>query len=229
MLGKIALLSAGAVKPGLTKVLDAFRHAEDCEVMLSFTTAPEIRKRLTNGEQADVVIAPTDLLDELATIGRVLEDRITLGRIGVGVMTHTETPPPKIATVEEFRQSLCAAASIVYNQASTGIYIDRLINQLGIAAELEAKTTRYPDFAAVLAHIRKGHGQEIGLGATTVIIENASDEVRFVGPLPPAIQNYTTYGAAIIPNNEANDGARALVNFLASSPAKTVFSAAGIE
>ena len=229
MLGKIVLLSAGAVKPGLTKVLDAFRHAEDCEVMLSFATAPEIRKRLTNGEQADVVIAPTDLLDELATIGRALEDRITLGRIGVGVMTRTETPPPKIATVEEFRQSLRAAASIVYNLASTGIYIDRLINQLGIAKELEAKTTRYPDFAAVLAHISKGHGQEIGLGATTVIIENASDEVRFVGPLPAAIQNYTTYGAAMIPNSEANDGARALVNFLASSPAKTIFSAAGIE
>ena len=45
-------------------------------------------------------------------------------------------------------------------------------------------------------HIAKGHGNEIGFGATTVIIENAGKGVQFAGPLPAAIQNYTAYAAA---------------------------------
>ena len=63
--------------------------------------------------------------------------------------------------------------SIVYNQASTGLYIDSLFKRLGIAAEMEAKIDRYADFAAVRDRIGKGQGSEIGFGATTVIIESS--------------------------------------------------------
>jgi molybdate transport system substrate-binding protein len=81
----------------------------------------------------------------------------------------------------------------------------------------------------VLAHIVKGRGNEIGLGATPVIIENAGEGVKFIGPLPAEIQNYTTYAAAVVAHAAADDGARALVNYLAGSPAKAILAAAGIE
>ncbi|HXV47948.1 MAG TPA: substrate-binding domain-containing protein, partial [Candidatus Binatia bacterium] len=116
-----------------------------------------------------------------------------------------------------------------YNQASTGAYIENLFNQLGIATELATRTTRYPDFAGVLEHIGKGRSNEIGLGASTVIIENAGKGVKFIGPLPAEIQNYTTYAATVVACAEANDAARELVNYLAGSPAKAIFTAAGIE
>ena len=44
-----------------------------------------------------------------------------VGRIGVGVMVREGAPLPKIATVDELRQSLLEADSVVYNHASTGI------------------------------------------------------------------------------------------------------------
>jgi molybdate transport system substrate-binding protein len=229
MPAQINLLSAGAVKPGLMKVIDAFRRETGDEVRVAFATAPEIRKRLANGETADVVIAPHNIIDELAATGRCRGDRGTIGRIGVGVMVRADALAPKIATIEEFRQSLLGAESIVYNQASTGTYIERLFNQLGIARELATRTTRYPDFAGVLEHIGKGRGNEIGLGASTVIIENAGKGVKFIGPLPAEIQNYTTYAATVVACAEANDAALELVNYLAGSPAKAIFTAAGIE
>ena len=229
MPAQINLLSAGAVKPGLMKVIDAFRRETGGEVRVAFATAPEIRKRLANGETANVVIAPQYIIDELAATGRCRGDRVTIGRIGVGVMVRSEARAPKIATVEDFRQSLLGAASIVYNQASTGTYVETLFNQLGIATELATRTTRYPDFAGVLEHIGKGRSNEIGLGASTVIIENAGKGVKFIGPLPAEIQNYTTYAATVVACAEANDAARELVNYLAGSPAKAIFTAAGIE
>jgi molybdate transport system substrate-binding protein len=145
------------------------------------------------------------------------------------VMVCAGTPLPGIATVDEFKQALLSAESVVYNQASTGIYLEKLFECLGIAGHLKTKTVRYPDAAAVLEHICKGKGDEIGLGATTVIIEGESKGLKFVGPLPPEIQNYTTYAAAILTVGSAPEAAWEFVRFLTGPVAQKVFAAAGIQ
>ncbi|MGE5216550.1 MAG: molybdate ABC transporter substrate-binding protein [Chloroflexota bacterium] len=228
MPAEITLLSAGAVKPGLVKVVDAFRRASRHEVKLEFATAPVIVKRLGAGEMVDLVIAPPAILDELAALGKIFPTQAVIGRIGVGVMVRDSTPLPRIATVDDFKQSLLKARSLVYNRASTGIYLETLFDRLGIAAALKSKSTRYPDFAAVLEHVKKGNQGEIGLGATTVIIECQSQGVKFVGPLPAAIQNYTIYSAAVTSMGEAKGAARELLRHLTSAATEDMFAAAGI-
>jgi molybdate transport system substrate-binding protein len=227
---ELRILSAGAVKPGLTKVIDAFRTETGQMVKVSFATAPAILKRVGAGESADVVIAPSSVLDELTASGNIsLEGRIALGRIGVGLMVRDGTPVPKITTLEEFKDCLLSADSIVYNQASTGTYMDALFDRLGLASELKAKSTRYPDFAAVLDHVSRGSGREIGVGATTVITENESSGVKLVGPLPQEIQNYTTYVAAMVAAGNAKANAQHFVRYLSSPQARSILAAAGIE
>jgi molybdate transport system substrate-binding protein len=228
MPAEIKVLSTGAVQPGLVKVIDAFRRETGNEVSVTFATAPTIRQRLGSGETADLVIAPPELFDELEKTGTAA-DRGAVGRIGVGVMVRRDAPLPKIATVNEFKQSLLNVQSIVYNQASTGTYLESLFDRLGISAQLKAKTTRYADFAAVRDHVSKGKGNEIGLGATTVIIESASKGLKFVGPLPAEIQNYTTYAAIVAATSPVRDTAMALLRHLTSPAAKTIFTAAGVE
>jgi len=225
---EIKILSAGAVQPGLTKVLDAFRKEFRHDVKVTFATAPALRKRLGDGEPVDVVIAPPDVLDELVKAGKAQADRCTLGRIGIGVAIRPGASTPKIATVNEFKHSLLSAECVVYNQASTGIYLESLFDRLGISAQLKAKTTRYPDFAAVRDHVSTGKGNEIGLGATTVIVESTIQGLKFVGPLPAEIQNYTTYAATIIADSPAGDAAVSLIRYLTSAKAKTILTSAGI-
>jgi len=230
MAAEINVLSAGAVKPGLAKVVEAFRLNTGHNVKITFATAPAIRKQIGDGITPDVVIAPPDVLDDLVKAGKPeAAERVTVGRIGIGVMVRNGAPVPRIATVEEFKQSLLSAESIVYNQASTGIYLEALFDRLGIAAQLQTKSTRYPDFSAVRDHVGKGHGIEIGLGATTVIIESISKGVQFVGPLPMEIQNYTAYAAALTAAGAAKEAARALRNYLRTPAAKSILTAAGIE
>jgi molybdate transport system substrate-binding protein len=225
----INVLSAGAVQPGLVKVIDAFRHETGHEVKVAFATAPAILKRV-DGETPDVVIAPPAVLDELVNAGKATPaDRVTVGRIGVGVMVLDGAPQPKIATVDEFKQALLGAESVVYNQASTGIYLEKLFERLGIAEHLKTKTVRYPDATGVLEHICKGKGGEIGLGATTVIIEGESKGLKFVGPLPPEIQNYTIYAATMVNAGSASEAAREFVRYLTAPVAQKVFAAAGIQ
>jgi len=227
---EIKVLSAGAVEPGMVKVIDSFRRETGHELKISFATAPSILKRLGEANTADVVIAPPAVLDEWVKAGKAAStNRVIVGRIGVGVMVRDGAPLPRIGTVDDFKQSLLSAESIVHNQASTGIYLETLFARLGIAESLKTKTTRYPDAAAVLSHVGKGKRNEIGLGAVTVIIEGASKGLRFVGPLPAEIQNYTTYAAIVVADAVAQNAAQEFVRYLTSPASRKAFAAAGIE
>ena len=117
---------------------------------------------------------------------------------------------------------------IVFNRASTGTYLENLFQRLGIHAELERKSIRYPDFAGVLDHISHGTNGEIGFGATTVIAENAQRGVAFVGALPAEIQNYTAYEAAVVENGAANTAAMQFRDYLESPPARSALMQAGM-
>jgi len=227
-MAQLELLSAGAVKPGLANVIDTFQQKTGHKVDVTFATAPEIRKRI-GGAAPDVVIAPPPLLDDLVKAGKASGERVMVGRVGVGIMVREGAPLPKIATVDELRQSLLEADSVVYNHASTGIYLETLFARLNIAAQLKSKTTRYPDAAAVLNHVSRGRTREIGFGATTVIVEGKSKGLIFVGPLPAEIQSYTAYAAMMTPEGAAGDTAREFLDYLATDTAKAILAEAGIQ
>jgi molybdate transport system substrate-binding protein len=227
---ELKILSAGAVKPGLTKVIDAFQRDSGTTVQISFATAPAILKQLGAGEIPDVVIAPADVVTEITRSEKcAMGITVVVGQIGVGVFVRNGEPLPQIGTVEGFKESLLGVESVVYNQASTGTYLEALFESLGIGAAIRGKSTRYPDFAAVLDHVSKGMGREIGLGATTVIIENEKRGVRFAGPLPAEIQNYTFYVAAITAESNTKETAQQFMTYLASPAAKSLLTAAGIQ
>lgn len=227
---ELKVLSAGAVAPGLKAASEAFRRATGTEVKIQFNTVPQIAKKLGTGEPADVLIAPPRLLDAQAEAGKIsAEGRIVLGRVGAGVFVRVDAPAPDIATTAALKRALLSADSIVYNTASSGQYIAKMIEHLGIAEQVNAKTTRHDDGDAVVDHIAKGKGNEIGFGAITEIKQSEQKGVKLVGPLPADIQNYTTYGAAELTGAAAKDAARAFLAYLATPEAKRIFAGAGIE
>jgi len=228
-MAEINILSAGAVAPGLRKISAAFQRETTQHVNLTFATAPVIVERLRDSASIDIVIAPRAVLDDLARSGKISNlGRVLLGRIGAGVMVRVGVPQPPIHTVEKLKESLLDAASVVFNRASTGTYLENLFRRLGIDAELERKSVRYPDFAAVLDHISHGTNGEIGFGATTVIVENAQRGVAFVGALPAEIQNYTAYEAAVVQNGAANTAALHFLDYLESPPARSALAQSGM-
>jgi molybdate transport system substrate-binding protein len=226
---ELRVLSGGAIEPGLHPALAAFETATGHHVALSFATAPQIRERIAAGAAFDVVIAPPAVLDELEASAKIANDRaqrVTIGRVGLGVAVRPGAPRPEIATPEAFRRALVEADSLVFNRASTGLYVETLLNRLGVDAQ--AKSTRYPDGASVMAHVLRGQGREIGLGAITEILLVRDQGLQFVGPLPAELQNYTTYVAAPVRADSA-EPARALLRHLATGSAQAMFVAAGIE
>jgi molybdate transport system substrate-binding protein len=79
---EIKVLSAGAVKPGMVKVIDAFRRETGHDVKAVFATAPAILERIGGKEKLDAVIAPPAVLDEWVKAGKGIQaDSFTVGRI----------------------------------------------------------------------------------------------------------------------------------------------------
>jgi molybdate transport system substrate-binding protein len=226
----IKVLSAGAVQPGLLRAADEFKRASGNEVKVEFNTAPQLAKKLAEGAVGDILIAPPGVLDEQARNGKISgEGRLMLGRVGAGVVVRANTPAPNVATTEALKQSMLAADAIIYNTASTGLYLEKLFERIGIAGDIKAKTVRYPNGEAVMEHVIKGKGNDMGFGAITEIKLFEPKGLKLAGPLPADIQNYTSYGAALLTSAAAPDAAKAFLAYLATPPAKQIFVAAGIE
>src|SRR2546427_8606082 len=165
----IRILSAGALEPGVMKVAEQFRKETKNRVRVQFfAAAPQLERRLSVGEPADVLVAPAGLMNDQLRRGKVdAESHSFIGRVGIGVTVRAAAPDPDIATLDRFKQSLLGADSIVYNHASTGLYLEKLFDLLGIAEQLKMKTTRYVNSAQVLEHVIGGEGNRNGFRPST--------------------------------------------------------------
>jgi molybdate transport system substrate-binding protein len=222
---EINVLSGAAVEPALIAAADIFRKRTGNNVKITFATTPEIRRLVGAGETPDVVIAPPAALDELARSGKVDGAvRVSLGRIGVGIAIRDGAPKPDVSTTDAFKRAVLNADSVIYNRASSGLYVEGLLQRLGLAEQIQSKTRRYVG-TDMIEPLIKGKGKEIGFLPLIQILNFRGRGLQLAGPLPADIQNYTSYAAARAPNSE---GGLAFVYFLGASEAKGIFASVGI-
>ncbi|WP_176952899.1 molybdate ABC transporter substrate-binding protein [Belnapia rosea] len=222
---ELQVLSAGAMEPGLEVAAQAFRRASGQAVVLRYATAPGLQRALAEGEPPHLLIGPHSLMEALAQAGRVTGRPTPLGRVGVGIAVRPGLSIQPVLDAEGLRALVTQAQSLVYNRAPTGLYVDRLFSRLGLSMVVAPKARRYATGAEVMAHLLQGTGQEIGFGAITEI--RMVRELRYLGPLPPELQSYTTYSGALTP--DAPVTAEALLRWLTGPEARSAFDATGIE
>jgi molybdate transport system substrate-binding protein len=227
---ELRVLSAGAMQPGLIAVAPEFRRLSGHDLKVAYAIAFELRRRIGGGEIVDVVLAPVATVAELENGGRVAaEGQVAVGRVGAGVVVRDGAPMPGVGSAEALKRSLLDADSVVYNRASSGVYIETMLNKIGIYERIRDKLIRYDDGTAVMHHLMRGQGREFGFGGITDILMYRDKGLRLVGPLPEEIQNYTAYTAALITASPHPDAAQALLQFLGSQPGKALFSINGIK
>lgn len=226
----LTVWSAGAVEEGVLRLTARYQREAGHEVNPQFGTGPELEKRLSSNATADVLIAPAAVVERAVKAGRVVSGtEVPIGRVGVGVTVRRGVPRPKVTTVDQLKAALLDAESVVYNQASTGQYLESLFARMGIADQLKSKTTRYGNAAQVLEHVIAGKRREIGFGPITEIKSFEPKGVVLVGPLPADVQNYTTYVAAVLQNTAADAAAKEFIRYLTTPAARQAFAATGVQ
>ena len=132
-----------------------------------------------------LVIAPPAVLDALARPARSAARGCRSARSASASPSAARRAAPDIGSVEALKQRLLAADSVVFNRASTGLYVETLLVSLGLADAVNAKATRHPDGASVIKHLLASRlPREFGFGAITEIVLFKDQGLRLVGPLP---------------------------------------------
>ena len=140
----IQVLSGAAVEPGLIPAAGIFRAQTGGNVIVTFVTTPEMRRLIAADATPDVTIAPPAALDEFAKSGKIDGSvAVTLGRVGIGVVIRNGAPMPDVSTVDALERALLDADSVLYNRASSGLYVERLLQRLGLAEQIQAKCRRF--------------------------------------------------------------------------------------
>ncbi|MEE8515088.1 MAG: substrate-binding domain-containing protein [Alphaproteobacteria bacterium] len=229
---ELRILSAGAVKTGAAARAEDFGHKRGLKVEITFATAPKLRQLIESGQGgADVIIAPVAAMAAFENKGQIVAGSAhEIGSVKAAVVVWDGAPMPDISSAEAFKAAVLAADSLVYNQASSGLYIEKLMVRLGIAAELAAKTRRTPTGGAVMELLAANRNAgEIGFGQITEIRVYDGKGSKLVGPLPADIGNITTYAAGVAAVSGRQDLAAELVGDLTSDEAREVFFKTGVE
>ena len=226
----LKMLAAGATEGPLTELIAEFVRASGNEVDIEFGTVGAMKDRFVGGEKADVIALSTVVLDALEKEGRFAPgSRIELGRASCGVAIRDGLLTPNIATPEAFKNALLAARSVAQTDpaqgGSSGIYFAKLLERMGIAAEMKDKLI-YGKAGRDVGMLVRNLRAELGVTFTSEFIP--IEGLRVVGNFPKEYEFVNAYGAAIAAGG-ALEPARALLNFLSSAPARKRFTEYGLE
>lgn len=225
----LKVISAGAVKRGVTRVAAAFENDSGHKVEIEFTPVPEVRRRMAAGETADLVIASPAVLDQLAALGRIdAASRGFLGRSRVGVVIHADAPQPSLADTAAVKALLLGASHVVRNEGSSGVYAEKLFGKLGLAAA-GANIVVVKTGSDIMRYVADYPSRAVGLAQISelMVMIDKGCKVRLAAPLPDEIQNMTHYDAAAITGAPA--AAAELARRLVSAEAKKIFAETGIS
>jgi molybdate transport system substrate-binding protein len=225
----VIVLTAGAFKPVLLDLAAGFQAHTGNTLAISNDTAGGVAARIMRGEESDLVVLPAAALDALAAQGKVVAGSVVpVAKSGIVVVKAGEKLPD-ISTVEAFKQTLLDAPSVAYidpaSGGSSGIYLAKLFAQMGIADAIQRKLVLVP---GGLAASRVNDG-EAALALQQISELRVVSGVTLVGPLPPPIQNYTVYAAAIPVSASRPAAGRTLLTLLRSEAAVQALNAHGLE
>jgi molybdate transport system substrate-binding protein len=228
---EITTLSTIGLQSVLEELAPQFEKASGHRVIITFGLAMPLAKRVQDGEVVDLLVGTRGSVDGLVKAGRLQPGSdVNLARSSVGVAVRKGTPKPDISTPEALKRALIAARAISYSNpafgGASGVHFAKVLERLGIAEEIKAKT-RFPPEGGLTARLLVSGEADIAVQQIAELI--SFPDVEVVGPLPGELQSVTTLVAAIPMAARQPDAARALIKYLQSPDATAVMKAKGLD
>jgi molybdate transport system substrate-binding protein len=224
----IKVLTAGAFKQVLLAAQPAFEQRTGHRLVIDNDTAGGLQRRIGGGEVFDAVVStPASLQPVAARLAD--EPPRPLARVGIGIAVKAGSPLPDVASVDAFRALLLRARGVAMVDpaagGTSGIYLFKVYDRLGIADQVKAKAVLVPGGYSA---------QKVVEGQADVAIQQMSEllpvaGVTVAGPLPAEIQNYTVYAGAVSATAAQAAAARQLLEALRAPEMEALLRGKGME
>ncbi len=156
--------------------------------------------------------------------------RVELARALVGIAVRDGAPVPDISTPDALKQRLISARSVAYIDpkigGQAGATIVALLKGMGISDDVAKKSVFGNTGAEAVQKMVNGDA-DIAISFVSEIMPIKG--AKLVGPLPAAIQNPSSYAAAVGVNSPNPAQARALLQAMNSAEGHRVMVQAGLE
>jgi molybdate transport system substrate-binding protein len=220
----IKVMASAAFREAYLELVPQFERASGHKVTTLWVPSVQMMSRLKGGETVDVVILSAASLDELIQAG-IIGDRVDLAKSGVGVAVRAGAAKPDISSGEALKRAVLAARSVVYSTGPSGIYLAGLFQRMGIAEQVKTKLKQVQGEPAG-AVVARGEA-ELGFQQVSELLPVPG--IDLVGPLPPDVQQITTFSAGLHVKAKELDAAKALVKFLTAPAAAPLIRSKGME
>jgi molybdate transport system substrate-binding protein len=223
---EIKVLSALGIKAVMDDLGPKFERATGHKLAVTFAPLGAVVKLVQGGLAADVIIIPQQGMDGFVKDGKVDVASVrSLASSGMAVAVRKGAPKPDISTPEAFRRALLAARSITYGRGAGSEHIEKVLDRLGIASDVKAKTIRG---APGDTGVRVANGEaELGITLLQVLMPVAGIDI--VGPLPDTLQDTLVFAVARMAGSRDTTASQTLIDFLRGPEAAKSFRAMGLE
>jgi molybdate transport system substrate-binding protein len=225
---ELKLQVSNALKSSMEELAPQFEKASGNKLSITFGAAAEIKTAIEKGAPVDLAILTSGVTDDLIKEGKLTAaGRADIARAGAGVAARKGAPKPDISTTEAFKHTLLEAKSIAYVAAgATAPYILSVFDRLGIADQVKPKLKPQPTSNPAAKAVANGEA-ELGITQISEILPYTGAEL--IGPMPPELQLYTVFPAAVAANTKEADAAKALIKFLTAPAAVAVLKSKGLS
>jgi molybdate transport system substrate-binding protein len=227
----LKVTSAGAVRGLIAQIIEDYSRQTGQKFEFTVGTTGQLRAIIGSGWPADLVIASAPLMGELETTGNITPgSRADLGRVGIGIVIRDGAGVPDVSTAEAFKKVIADAARIAIVDPTGGAvyqpHLNGVYQSLGITEAMAKKAVMQVGGKEVAEAVATGQA-DVGLAFISEIIPIKG--AKLAGPLPPALQGYTVYAAAIPKASTDPVAARAFIDALISPAMARRWTAAGFE
>jgi molybdate transport system substrate-binding protein len=227
----LKVISAGAVRGLIAEIIDDYSRQTGQKFDFTIGTTGQLRNIIASGQHADLIIVSTPLMGELEKTGKLTPgSRAELGRVGIGVTVREGATVPDVSTPDALKKALIEARSVAYTNpaegGTSGIYFASVAERFGIGDEIKKKATLTRGGREAAIEVAEGRAE---LAIVFISEAMAVKGVRLAGPLPPTLQDYSAYAAAIPASSTDPAAARAFIAALTSTAMAERWRSNGFE
>jgi molybdate transport system substrate-binding protein len=226
---EIRMLGAGPLRPALVALAEQFQRETGHVVKIETLPGAEVTRILASDEPADIYLGGPAAVDQLVKDGKAADAKTRIGRVGIGIMVRQGAPVPAVATAADVKAAVLAAERVAYNTAPSGMYVQKVFEQMGVSEQIKDKSVRPPNGAQTMERVAGGKGAEIGFGLRNEMSPYLDKGLQFVAMLPDELQNYSYYDAVVLSRAPSADAARAFLRYITSPAARPLFAKIGVD
>jgi molybdate transport system substrate-binding protein len=215
----LKLLSSMATRELLAELSGVYAHDSGVPVATEAVGGVDAARRVERGEALDVVVLARNVIERLVAAGKLRAGTETdLVRSGIAAAVRAGASVPDFSTESAVRQAVRSARTLGYSTGPSGAYLEQLFTRWGMLDEIRPRIVVAPPGIAVGELVARGKC-ELGFQQYSELMNLPG--IAIVGPLPPAIQQLTTFSGAVATSSTQAGAAAKLLQYLAA-PAHTV-------